>query len=144
MAMTLRPSLTSRCDRAATTTIPTARTARTVRTVRTGMTEFTFATCAVGVEPALKREVARTRPELRFAYSRPGLVTFRSPRPIEPDDEPGSVFARVWGASLGPATTPAEAAARLAEANVDRVHAWRRDLDTLVEPRHGHAPAAVA
>jgi 23S rRNA (cytidine2498-2'-O)-methyltransferase len=54
------------------------------------------------------------------------------------------VFARVWGASLGPAATPAEAAARLAEATVDRVHAWRRDLDTLVEPRHGHAPAPMA
>ncbi|MBA2544099.1 MAG: hypothetical protein H0V17_30930, partial [Deltaproteobacteria bacterium] len=63
------------------------------------MAEFVFATCLPGFEPAVKREVARTRPELRFAYSRPGLITFKSPREVALDDPPGSVLARVWGRS---------------------------------------------
>src|SRR4051812_2186564 len=63
--------------------------------------EFTFATCLPGLEPALKLDVAQRRPELRFAYSRPGLVTFRAPGVITPDDAPGSVFAHVWGRSIG-------------------------------------------
>jgi 23S rRNA (cytidine2498-2'-O)-methyltransferase len=96
--------------------------------------DFAFATCALGMEPFLKRELARTRPELRFAFSRPGLVTFRSPTPIAPDDPIGSVFARVWGASIGAISTPAEAASRFAALGVDRIHAFARDLDTAVDP----------
>src|SRR5690349_20007277 len=41
------------------------------------MPEFVFATCQVGAEIALKQEVARTAPNLRFAYSRPGFLTFK-------------------------------------------------------------------
>lgn len=93
------------------------------------MPDFVFATCAPGLEPALKREVARTRPELRFAYSRPGLVTFKSARAVTAEDPPGSVFARVWGRSLGAAADPARAAALLAEHGATRVHAFARDPD---------------
>ena len=89
------------------------------------MTEFAFATCAVGVEAALKREVARTRPELRFAYSRPGLVTFKSDCEVAVDDTPGTAFARVWGRSLGRAKSPEDAAHQLAAAQ--RFHAFARD-----------------
>jgi len=32
-----------------------------------------------GFEAALKQEVARRSPDLRFAFSRPGFVTFRAP-----------------------------------------------------------------
>lgn len=88
---------------------------------------FAFATCLPGVEAAVKREVARTRPELRFAYSRPGLVTYRSERAIEPDDPPGSVFARVWGASIGAARSVEDAAQQLAPFGVARVHVFARD-----------------
>jgi len=89
--------------------------------------DFVFATCLPGVEPAVKLEVARTRPELRFAYSRPGLVTFKSPGPVAPEDPPGSVFARVWGRSIGPARSPEDAAAQLAPFGVNRVHVFVRE-----------------
>ena len=77
-------------------------------------------------------EVAKTRPELRFAFSRPGLVTFRSPRQIAPEDGSGSVFARVWGRSVGAASDPAAAAVQLAPLGVDRVHVFARDPESTV------------
>jgi 23S rRNA (cytidine2498-2'-O)-methyltransferase len=76
--------------------------------------DFVFATCLAGMEPALKLDVARARPELRLAFSRPGLVTFKSLRPVTDDEAPGSVFARVWGRSIGAAGDPAAAAGQLA------------------------------
>ena len=97
--------------------------------------EFAFATCLPGMEPALKREVKRTRPELRFAYSRPGLVTFKSPRRIEPDDEWGSAFAWLWGRSLGAVRDPAAAAALIAPLRIDRVHVFPREPEVAVDER---------
>ncbi|HEY5922486.1 MAG TPA: SAM-dependent methyltransferase [Kofleriaceae bacterium] len=94
------------------------------------MTYFAFATCLAGLEPAVKLDVARLRPELRFAYSRPGLVTFKSPSTISPDDRSGSVFARVWGASLGASRDPDDAAHKLAQVGATRVHVFARDPDT--------------
>jgi 23S rRNA (cytidine2498-2'-O)-methyltransferase len=79
------------------------------------------------MEPALKLDVARVRPELRFAYSRPGLVTFKSPSTIKPDDGVGSVFARVWGASLGASRDPDDAAHKLAHVGATRVHVFARN-----------------
>jgi 23S rRNA (cytidine2498-2'-O)-methyltransferase len=95
--------------------------------------DFVFATCAPGLEPALKLELARTRPELRFAYSRPGLVTFKAPGPVAADDPPSSAFARVWGRSIGSVADPAVAAARLAELAPARVHAFPRDPVAAVD-----------
>jgi 23S rRNA (cytidine2498-2'-O)-methyltransferase len=95
--------------------------------------EFVFATCLPGVEPAIKLDVARARPELRFAYSRPGLVTFKSTRGVAPDDPPGSVFARVWGRSIGAASDPRAAAVQLAGLGATRVHAFARDPELATE-----------
>jgi 23S rRNA (cytidine2498-2'-O)-methyltransferase len=95
--------------------------------------EFVFATCRPGLEPAVKREVARTRPELRFAYSRPGLLTFKSPRAIAYDDPPGSVFARVWGRSIGAAHDREAAISLLAPVGADRVHVFARDPETAID-----------
>ncbi len=94
------------------------------------MTDFVLATCLPGLEPALKLDLARARPELRLAYSRPGLVTFKSARAVAPDDPPGSVFAWVWGQSIGPlGGDPADPAirAQLAATGANRVHAFFRD-----------------
>jgi 23S rRNA (cytidine2498-2'-O)-methyltransferase len=91
--------------------------------------EFVFATCAPGLEALLKLDVAHLRPELRFAYSRPGLVTFKSERAgieIRPDDAPASAFARVWGRSVGPARDPDDAAHQLAMLGVERVQVFAR------------------
>lgn len=100
------------------------------------MADFIFATCLAGIEPALKREVVRTRPELRFAYSRPGLITFRAPSPIAPDDPPGSGFAWVWGRSIGAADSPEEAARELARWKPDLIHVFcRQEVEpTVCEP----------
>ena len=97
------------------------------------MPDFAFASCLPGVETAVKLEVARTRPDLRFAYSRPGLVTFKSAREITPEDVPGSVFARVWGRSVGAASDPAAAALQLERLGATRVHVFPRDPEAVVD-----------
>jgi 23S rRNA (cytidine2498-2'-O)-methyltransferase len=91
--------------------------------------DFVFATCLPGMETALKLDVARARPELRLAYSRPGLVTFKSTRAVAPDDTPGSVFAHVWGRSVGAASDPATAALQLAPLGATRMHVFAREPD---------------
>jgi 23S rRNA (cytidine2498-2'-O)-methyltransferase len=66
--------------------------------------KFLFTICQTGAEVALKQEVARRHPELRFSFSRPGFVTFRLPAEVSLDDRPfevRSTFARTWGLSLG-------------------------------------------
>jgi 23S rRNA (cytidine2498-2'-O)-methyltransferase len=91
-----------------------------------------FACCQIGSERLLKGEVARTRPKLRAAFARPGMVTWVSDTPTTPDLELDSVFARVWGASLGRATTAEEAIALLRPdsglgSGALRLHAFARD-----------------
>jgi 23S rRNA (cytidine2498-2'-O)-methyltransferase len=93
--------------------------------------DFTFATCLPGLEAALKLDVLRARPELRFAYSRPGLVTFKSNLAISDDDPPGSPLARVWGRSIGPARSPDDAAHQLAMLGADRMHVFGREPEVI-------------
>jgi 23S rRNA (cytidine2498-2'-O)-methyltransferase len=95
--------------------------------------EFAFATCLIGLEPALKLDVAQRRPALRFAYSRPGMVTFKASGAVTAGDEPGSVFAHVWGRSIG-AARDAEAAQQLiAPLAADRLHVFARDPEVETE-----------
>jgi 23S rRNA (cytidine2498-2'-O)-methyltransferase len=98
---------------------------------------FLFVIAQSGSERPLKNEIAREHPELRFAFSRPGFVTFRLP------DEPRrgfalrSVFARTWGYSLGRVggaddAQLARAAWRLVdeqrlEGPIRHAHVWSRD-----------------
>ena len=67
---------------------------------------FLFVTCQVGAEAALKSEVARRWPEFRFAYSRPGFVTFKLPKDhsLPADFDLEAVFARAHAFSLGKVT----------------------------------------
>lgn len=62
---------------------------------------FFFAACQPGGEAFLKAEIARTHPTAKLAYSRPGVVTFKSDTPIPIDFDPGWVFARTCGIGLG-------------------------------------------
>ncbi len=67
-------------------------------------TRFYFGTCQVGAEKAAKAEVLKEFPYLRFAFSRPGFITYKE----EPADHPviesvSSVFTRLWGNVLGQA-----------------------------------------
>jgi 23S rRNA (cytidine2498-2'-O)-methyltransferase len=62
---------------------------------------FIFVAIQSGAERALKNEIAREHPELKFAFSRPGFVTFRSSEDFAKDFVLRSVFARAWGYSIG-------------------------------------------
>ncbi len=97
------------------------------------MAEFVFATCLPGLEPAVKRDVARMRKSLRFAYSRPGLLTFKSEGADSDDAESPTAFARLWGRSLGPARTAIDAAGMLAAAGATRLHVFARDPSSTVD-----------
>lgn len=97
---------------------------------------FIFVTCQVHAEPAVKQEIAREWPGMRFSYSRPGFLTFKLPADQEfPDDfDLRSVFARSYAFSLGKArgATPEELAQSVWELAGDRpferLHVWQRDL----------------
>jgi 23S rRNA (cytidine2498-2'-O)-methyltransferase len=101
---------------------------------------FLFAATQAGAERALKNEVARDQPTLRFAFSRPGFVTFRLPDDSAKDPKLDCVFARTWGYSLGKASADDDAllareAWRLVatylpndvSSEVRHLHVWRRD-----------------
>ena len=62
---------------------------------------FVFVTVQSGAERGLKSEIAREHPDLKFAFSRPGFVTFRSSEDFANDFVLRTVFARTWGFSLG-------------------------------------------
>ncbi len=97
--------------------------------------QFLFVACQVGAEAAVKNEMARDWPEFRFAYSRPGFLTFKLPRhrALGHDFDLGSVFARAHGFTLGKATggTLDERAARVVElagkTHYDHLHVFVRD-----------------
>ncbi|HVY63390.1 MAG TPA: SAM-dependent methyltransferase [Gammaproteobacteria bacterium] len=115
------------------------------------MTRFLFAACQPGFEAALKQEVARRHPALRFAFSRPGFVTFRVAD--EADDSAATLrcaFARTWGHSLGKVvgtdpTALARDAWALAVRSGDRgaspfLHVWQRER--ALPGDEGYDPAA--
>lgn len=103
---------------------------------------FVFVICQAGAETALKDELAKRHPDFRFAYSRPGFVTFKVPPEVRSDRqfELKSVFARTWGHSIGKVSGtdgrqlcrefwdilserfPAEVLARFSS-----LHVWQRD-----------------
>jgi 23S rRNA (cytidine2498-2'-O)-methyltransferase len=100
---------------------------------------FLFAATQAGAERLLKNEVARDRPKLRFAFSRPGFVTFRIP---DDSKEPAldCVFARTWGHSLGKASAAndslltreawrliATALPSAASSELRHLHVWQRE-----------------
>lgn len=76
---------------------------------------FLFAVTRPGAEPFLKQELSISRPDLRFAYSRPGFVTFKASDRVVGSTPLSAVFARAHGASLGP-ESEALSIARLADA----------------------------
>lgn len=49
--------------------------------------QFLFVVCQIGAEPACKQELGKQHPELRFAYSRPGFLTFKIPNQTFAGDE---------------------------------------------------------
>jgi len=102
---------------------------------------FLFATCQVGAERAVKAELARRWGQFRFAFSRPGFLTFRLPEDhrLLADFDLESVFARAYGFSLGKVAgdDPEELARKVWEIYggrpVRKIHVWPRDT---AEPGH--------
>lgn len=97
--------------------------------------QFVMTTCQTAAAPVVKAEIAARWPDFRFAYSRPGFLTFRLPENhrLRPDFDLGCVFVRSHAFSLGRvggaddaerASTVWELAKGLA---IDRVHVWSRD-----------------
>jgi 23S rRNA (cytidine2498-2'-O)-methyltransferase len=121
---------------------------------------FLFTVCQVGAEKALKEEVARDYPDLRFAFSRPGFVTFKSvSKPLGDEFELRSVFARAYGLSLGRKITNTTDQARVdsivkearevfqAAANPPRklrLHVFERDLYAPGEEAQDYQPGLKA
>jgi 23S rRNA (cytidine2498-2'-O)-methyltransferase len=97
---------------------------------------FIFLTCQCGAETALKAELARKWPAFRFAFSRPGFLTFKLPAgaALADDFDLHSVFARAYGFSLGKAEgeTIEERARQVwqlaGDREFDTLHVWQRDL----------------
>ncbi len=100
---------------------------------------FLFITCQVGAEAAVKGELARRWPTFRFAYSRPGFLTFKLPEDhgLSDDFDLESTFARAYGFSLGRVQGEsneelAEKAWQLAgDRAFSALHVWPRDRARL-------------
>ena len=109
---------------------------------------FLLTVCQVGAERALKAEVGRLAPDLRPAFGRPGLVTFKATAgEVGPGYELQSIFARAFAAALGPA---ADVAGALALAGAARaggrlvLHVFERDVARPGEEPSGHVEGAAA
>ena len=109
-------------------------------------TSFVALTCQVGAEPAVKRELSRERAAWRFAYSRPGFLTFKlgEGESLDEDFHLKSVFARAYGLALG-AIREDSPSARVAAVwdlargeRFDALHVWPRDQ--LASGEHDFEP----
>jgi len=93
---------------------------------------FYFSTCQVGAEKAVKAEVLAEYPQLRFAFSRPGFVTFK-----EENGEGTAlvlrkgIFTRLWGEVLAQTKDPLKLAELTALVPADAV-VQRFDRDQFV------------
>lgn len=98
---------------------------------------FIFVVCQHGAESAAKQEILSAYPELRFAFSRPGFLTFKlDPSSTLPEKfSLKSTLARTYGWSLGHAQADDANAlvAEIAATNlidfqiVRHLHVWERD-----------------
>lgn len=95
--------------------------------------QFVFATCQVGAEATIKKEVQATG--WRIAFSRPGFLTFKLPmeQNLFDDIKLPSLFVRSYGMSLGAVQGASaehrarEVWQRVAEIPLDHLHVWPRD-----------------
>jgi 23S rRNA (cytidine2498-2'-O)-methyltransferase len=95
---------------------------------------FLFTCCQAGAEAALKSELAVAHPGWRFAYSRPGFVTFKWAGSSAPKArlQLKSVFARCYGWSLGGLSGAGDdervesLISRLSGKAINQLHVWQR------------------
>ena len=106
---------------------------------------YFFSMCQVGAEATFKKEIARTFPDIRSAFSRPGFVSFKA-KTLPDNFVRRSVFARTAAVSLGKITSEphcplaAEIWNIAAEHHlfVNRIHIFQRDPVPVGE--HGFEP----
>jgi 23S rRNA (cytidine2498-2'-O)-methyltransferase len=118
------------------------------------MSRFVFAAAQAGAERHLKNEIAREHPALRFAFSRPGFVTFRALEDLPADFALRSVFARTWGYSIGKVggTDDTQLARdvwrrvveQLPRRDFQHLHVWRREQPLPGDEGHDAASEALA
>jgi 23S rRNA (cytidine2498-2'-O)-methyltransferase len=98
---------------------------------------FYFATCQVGAEKAVKSEITSEFPHLRFAFSRPGFITFKEENDQDPVIEgTQSVFVRVWGSNIGQAKGEVALVALLKTIPPGSiVHGFERDISVPGDER---------
>ena len=108
------------------------------------MPQFLFVACQAGAEKALKQDLATHHPELAFAFSRPGFVTFKIDDERFDAQQPlQSPFARTWGSSVG-SIREVEDLEKIVAIFPDKawkhLHIWKRDPhvpgDRQYEPFH--------
>lgn len=94
---------------------------------------FIYIACQAGAEAAVKRELASNHPELRFAFSRPGFLTFKVTSRNPADRfQLKSIFARSYGWSIGAvesfgsSTDAAKILLPLEAGKFHQLHAWHR------------------
>ena len=106
-------------------------------TIQAAQTQFLFVCCQHGAEKAVKAEVQEKHPGMKFAYSRPGFLTFKLPGEIDATTVTfRSLFARCWGRTLGSIRSQDGDAVRMALAAQELLaplkpqvlHVWHRDL----------------
>jgi len=96
---------------------------------------FIFVSCQVGMEKAVKAELAVSHPTLNPAFARPGFLTFKvtGDHPLDEKFELRSALARTYGFSLGKLTgdDPEALAAKVwplaGDAAYSHLHVWQRD-----------------
>jgi 23S rRNA (cytidine2498-2'-O)-methyltransferase len=89
---------------------------------------FYFATCQFGAEKVVKAEVLTRHPSLRFAFSRPGFITFKEGderRPLLRQFD--GIFVRLWGSSVAQGKHEAARAILDAVPRGSLFHAFERD-----------------
>ncbi len=119
------------------------------RPVPTATTSFLFCVCQAGAEGAVAEELARTRPALRRAFARPGLITFKDPEAkVTADVTVDAVFVRAFGAAIGPAEDMSAVVAAVRkycpEGQAVRLHVWERDVAKPGDEPAGHAYGPLA
>lgn len=107
--------------------------------------QYLFATCQVGAENSLKEELNRRPENLRFAFSRPGFVTFKLPAATPIDGHALAylpVFARVWGHSIGHVKSKEGDRTKLLQESAQLIaeHAPEKKLQLHVWPRQTPSP----
>ena len=106
---------------------------------------FVFVICQQGFENMCKQEIGRLHADFRFAFSRPGLLTFKTPR-FDRLPVLQSTFARTYGVSLATLRCD-DQATWLSQLNevmdtaslppLSQVHIWDRKLQDV-----GRSPGA--